>query len=132
MAERTGKCLCGDIRYRLTSDPVATVVCWCLDCQHISANGTVNAIVPNDAIKIAGTPSEYVSSAASGNQIRYRFCGRCGSHLFGTSTAAPALTAVRVGTLDDPSSVSPTVNIWSTSAPAWACLDATLKRIERQ
>lgn len=132
MTERTGRCLCGNIRYRLTSEPVAAVVCWCRDCQHISSNGTVNAIVPDAAIEIIGSPSEYESTAASGNQLRHRFCSNCGSHLFGNSTAAPLLTAVRVGTLDDPSSVKPVVNVWSASAPAWACLDSALKRVERQ
>jgi hypothetical protein len=39
---------------------------------------------------------------------------------------------VRIGTLDDPSSVKPVANIWSASAPVWACLDPALERIERQ
>jgi hypothetical protein len=39
---------------------------------------------------------------------------------------------VRVGNLEDPSCVRPTTNIWSASAPAWACLDAALERVERQ
>ncbi len=132
MTERTGRCLCGNVTYRLTLDPVAAVVCWCRDCQHFSSNGSVNAIVPSEAVEVTGSLSEYESLAASGNQLRHRFCSRCGSHLFGNSTAAPLYTAVRVGTLDDPSSVTPVVNIWSASAPSWACLDAGLKRVERQ
>jgi hypothetical protein len=32
----------------------------------------------------------------------------------------------------DPSSIKPTANIWSASAPAWACLNPGLERIERQ
>ena len=132
MTARTGRCLCGNVTYRLTADPIATVVCWCRDCQHFSSNGSVNAIVPNEAVEVVGNPSEYESLAASGSQLRYRFCSRCGCHLFGNSTAAPLLTAVRVGTLDEPSSVTPAVNIWSASAPAWACLDAGLKRVQRQ
>jgi hypothetical protein len=42
------------------------------------------------------------------------------------------LTVVRLGTLDDPSSIRPVANIWSASAPDWACLDPGLPRIERQ
>ena len=38
----------------------------------------------------------------------------------------------RLGTLDDPSSIRPVANIWSASAPDWACLDPGLPRIERQ
>lgn len=132
MTERTGGCLCGAIRYRLRGDPVVARICWCRDCQHLAGNGTVNAIFPSAAIVVDGTLAEYDGQADSGNRIRRRFCPRCGSHLFADSTGRPQLTVVRVGTLDDPSTIRPTANSWGASAPAWACLDPALARIERQ
>src|SRR5262249_43028540 len=132
MTDRTGRCLCGDVRYSLSAEPVATRVCWCRDCQHVSANGLVNLLIPTAAISISGQTSEYVRTADSGNNIRQRFCPRCGSPLFANSSARPQLTAVRVGTLDDPSSVRPTMNIWCSSAPTWACLDPEIERLEHQ
>ena len=132
MSERTGSCLCGQVRYRLTSEPVLARICWCRDCQRISANGTVNAIFPSSSIEVTGNLSEYTGTADSGNQVRRRFCPQCGCHLFADSTGRPQLTVVRVGTLHDPSSIKPTANIWSASAPPWACLDSTLERIEHQ
>jgi orotidine-5'-phosphate decarboxylase len=131
-AERTGGCLCGKVRYRLAGEPVIARICWCRDCQHISSNGTVNAIFPTSAMELAGSPAEYTRTADSGNQVRRRFCPSCGCHLFADSTGRPGLTVVRVGTMDNPSSVKPSANIWSASAPAWACLDAALERIEHQ
>jgi len=132
MNERSGSCLCGQVSYRLTAEPIIARICWCRNCQHIAANGTVNAIFPSSAIKITGSLSEYTSTADSGNQVRRRFCPKCGCHLFADSTGRPQLTVVRVGTLQDPSSIKPVANIWSASAPAWACLDANLERIETQ
>jgi hypothetical protein len=132
MSEYTGRCLCGQLSYRLTAEPLISRVCWCRDCQRISSNGTVNAIFPTQALDIAGEPAEYTSGADSGNQVRRRFCPRCGSHLFADSTGRPGLTVVRLGTLDNPSAVRPSANIWSASAPTWACLDASLQRVERQ
>jgi len=132
MTERTGSCLCGNVQYRLTAEPVVTRLCWCRDCQHISSNGTVNAIFPTSSIEVSGSPGEYVRAADSGHQVRRRFCSQCGCHLFADSTGRPLLAVVRVGTLQNPSSVKPTANIWSASAPAWACLDPGLVRIERQ
>lgn len=132
MPELTGSCLCGNVRYRITVEPVVSRICWCRDCQHISSNGTVNAIFPTAGIEITGNPAEYTSTADSGNQVRRRFCGQCGCHLFADSTGRAGLTVVRVGTLDDPSLVRPSANIWSASAPAWACLDGGLDRIEQQ
>ncbi len=130
MTDYSGRCLCGDIHYRVTAEPVVSRICWCKDCQRIASNGTVNVLFPTDAIEVTGTPGEYIRTADSGNQVRRRFCQRCGSHLFADSTGRVGLTVVRVGTLDDPSSIVPSVNIWSGSAPRWACLDAALERIE--
>jgi hypothetical protein len=132
MSERTGGCLCGAVRYRLTAEPVASRICWCRNCQYIASNGTVSAIFPSASIEISGTPGEHVSGADSGNQVRRRFCTQCGSHLFADSTGRVGLTVVRLGTLDDPSSVLPTANIWSTSAPQWACMDPALPKVEKQ
>jgi hypothetical protein len=132
MQERTGGCLCRGIRYRVTGEPVISRICWCRDCQHLAGNGTVNAIFRTELIEIHGTPSEYTSNAESGNKVRRRFCGTCGSHLFADNTGRAGLTVVRVGTLDDPSSISPVANIWTSSAPAWACFDPGLQSIEKQ
>lgn len=132
MSERTGSCLCGHVTYRLTAEPVMARICWCRTCQHIAANGTVNAIFPSTSIEISGNLSAYTSSADSGNQVRRRFCPQCGCHLFADSTGRPQLTVVRVGTLQDASSIRPSAIIWSASAPSWACLDQALERIEHQ
>lgn len=132
MTERNGHCLCGAVRFHLSAEPLVTRVCWCRDCQHISANGTMNLLVPTAALDISGQLSEFARTAASGNEIRQRFCPSCGCHLFANSSARPQFTVVRAGTLEDPSSVRPTMNIWSSSAPAWACLDPALERVEQQ
>lgn len=132
MTIRTGHCLCGAVHFRLSAEPVAIRVCWCRDCQHISANGTVNLLVPTAALESSGQTSEFTRTAASGNEVQHRFCPSCGCQLFANSSARPQFTVVRAGTLDDPSSVRPTMNIWSCSAPEWACLDSTLQRVDQQ
>jgi hypothetical protein len=132
MTERNGHCLCGAVRYRIAAEPIATRVCWCRDCQHLAANGTVNITVPTPSLEISGKLSEYISTANSGNQMRRRFCPTCGTHLFSISSARPQFTVVRVGTLEDPSSIRPTANIWTSSAPSWACLDSALENVETQ
>jgi hypothetical protein len=132
MTERNGRCLCQAVSYRLTADPIAVRVCWCRDCQRLAANGSVNALVPAAALEISGEVTDYTMTADSGNRTTRQFCARCGSHLFARSSARPQFAVVRVGTLDEPSSVRPAMNIWSVSAPGWACLDAELERVEKQ
>ena len=132
MTERTGHCLCGAVSFKLVGEPVAARICWCRDCQHISANGTVNMVVPAENLCFTGALSEYTSTADSGNQIVRQFCPGCGTQLFAKSSARPQFRVVRTGNLDDPSSVKPSANIWAASAPAWACLDSALDRVEQQ
>ncbi|QJR16693.1 GFA family protein [Usitatibacter palustris] len=128
---RTGSCLCGKVRYTIKAEPAAARLCWCRDCQRLASNGTVNAIFPSESIEVRGVVAEYVKTADSGNQVTRRFCPACGSQLFADSTGRLGLTVVRVGTLDDPSSIKPSANIWSASAPPWACMDSELERVER-
>ena len=89
-------------------------------------------LVATTALSYYGLLSEHTKVAASGNEITRQFCPQCGIHLFAKSSARPQLRVVRVGNLDDPSSVTPETNIWASSAPTWACLDQTLTRVEQQ
>lgn len=132
MTERTGRCLCGAVSFKIVAEPLATRVCWCRDCQHLAANGSVNLLVPTDALAISGTLAEYTKTADSGNEVTRQFCPSCGTQLFAKSTARPQLRVVRAGNLDEPSSIQPSMNIWAASAPSWACLDPALERVEQQ
>jgi hypothetical protein len=132
MTERTGRCLCGAVNFKLAADPLAVRICWCRDCQHTSANGTVNLMVATERLTVSGELAEYTKAADSGHQITRQFCPVCGTHLFGKSSARPQFRVVRAGNLDDPSSIKPSTNIWAVSAPSWACLDPALERVDKQ
>lgn len=132
MTQRTGHCLCGAVSFTVSAEPIGVRVCWCRDCQHLAANGTVNMIVPASALAVTGALSEHTKTAHSGNAITREFCAACGTHLFARSDARPQFRVVRVGNLDEPSSVRPQVNIWTASAPGWACMDPSLDRVEQQ
>lgn len=132
MSERTGCCLCGAVSFKLVTEPLATRICWCRDCQHLAANGSVNLLVPAEGLHVSGVLSEYTNLADSGDEVTRQFCPTCGAHLFGKSSSRPEFRVVRAGNLDDPSSIQPSMNIWAASAPGWACLDLRLERVERQ
>jgi hypothetical protein len=120
------------VSFKLASEPLASRICWCRDCQHLAANGSVNLLVAADGLTISGALSEHTKTADSGNQVTRQFCPSCGTHLFAFSSARPRFRVLRAGNLDDPSSIQPSMNIWAESAPAWACLDPSLERVAQQ
>ena len=133
MTPATGSCLCKAVRYSLNASPLVTRACWCRVCQYFAAgNATINAGFKKDAVKVEGETKDYVSIADSGSVMHRRFCPDCGVHLFSEAESRPHLIFVRVGTFDDPELVRPTANIWTASAPSWACMDEGLPRFDGQ
>ncbi|HEX2585841.1 MAG TPA: GFA family protein [Steroidobacteraceae bacterium] len=129
----TGGCLCGAVRYSSTAEPIITRMCWCRVCQYFAAgNATVNVCFPSEAISISGELRDYPSTADSGNAMHRRFCPRCGTHMLSESESRPQLIFIRAGTLDDATIAKPAANIWTSSAPAWACMNTSLTAFEGQ
>ena len=132
-ADIVGGCLCGAVRFRSTAPPIGARHCWCRDCQHIAGgNATVNVIFPSDAVTIEGELAGYESLAASGNRMLRRFCPKCGAPLFSQTEVRPHLIIVRAGALDEPDLVQPSVSIWVSQAPRWACIDPDLPQFPQQ
>ena len=133
MAAIAGGCWCGKVRWESSEPPVLTRVCWCRDCQYLSAGGgTVNACFSTSAFKVTGAMTDYTSEAASGNRMHRRFCPSCGTPLFSEAEVRPHLVFVRVGTFDDPNLAPPAMTVWTSSAPRWACFDEELPKVEKQ
>jgi hypothetical protein len=131
--EITGGCLCKSVRYRVTAAPIITRTCWCRLCQYLAAgSGTVNVCFPTSAVTVEGELTDYRSVADSGNVMHRRFCPKCGTQMFSEAEARPHLMFVRAGTLDDSEVAKPSMTIWTSQAPTWACMDPALPRVERQ
>jgi hypothetical protein len=92
----------------------------------------VNVCFPSSTITIEGEMKDYRSVAESGNVMHRRFCPSCGTSLFSEAEARPHLIFVRAGALDDPEIATPSATIWASQAPSWACMNASLPKIDRQ
>jgi hypothetical protein len=129
----TGRCFCGAVRWESSEPPIVTRWCWCRECQYLGAgSGTVNACFRTASFKITGKTSDYLSIADSGNRMHRKFCPTCATPLFSEAEVRPHLIFVRAGTFDDPNLAKPAMTIWTSSAPRWACIDATLPQVEKQ
>lgn len=97
----TGQCLCGDVKYTISSKPVRMGQCHCDDCRRSSGTGHAsNAFFYKDDVQIEGETSSYDSITDTDSIITRHFCPKCGSRLFGENNAATNIIAVTAGTLN--------------------------------
>jgi hypothetical protein len=116
-----GGCVCGGVRYRLEAEPLTLYACHCTDCQRQSGSSFgLSMIVPRPALVIvAGEPRTFTLSLADGRRKSGRFCGDCGTRLWGEPVKIPEVAVLRPGTLDDTTWLHPVGHIWTASAQAW-------------
>jgi len=118
---RTGGCQCGAIRYRLEGDILRLNVCHCLDCQKQSGSAFgMSLIVKEDVFQLtSGTLKKFETVAASGRHKTCAFCPECGVRIYNMTSA---LMAVKPGTLDDTSWLTPDAHYWTKRKQEWTRL----------
>jgi hypothetical protein len=128
----SGKCACAKVRYRCLTAPVAMLNCPCRDCQVSSGAPFASGVVVMTAdLEVDGSPASYSVRASSGQQATRSFCAECGTPLFTRSEANPQFTSIRFPSLDDASTFAPVLDIWTSSAQPWVCLDDKLPHFEQ-
>ena len=128
---REGGCSCGAVRYRLTDEPMFVHCCHCLNCQRQTGSAfVINALIETERVEVtAGTPQAVDVPRDNGGTQRIHRCPDCQIALFSEYTW-PEITFVRAGTLDDPSSVSPDVHIFTRSKLPWVELPPDVPAVE--
>jgi len=129
MAEFAGGCMCGQVRYSATADPVVTGICHCKNCQKLTGTAfSTNVGVPKTALSIQGSLKEYQFKGGSGQVVSLQSCPNCGSPIFSEAVALPGISIIKAGTLDDTSSLKPTMEIFCDSAQTWVSLEGGMQR----
>ena len=132
-----GGCLCGRIRYRATPDKREGYYCHCRMCQLAFGNTRVPFLnLRQDQVEwLAEKPKHYASSKFA---VR-GFCGNCGTPLSFAYDGSKNMD-ISVGSLDDPSSITPVSHFAvETRVENWHCddglpgtrLDEHVKLMER-
>jgi hypothetical protein len=119
-----GGCACGAVRYGLTSPPMFVHCCHCRDCQRQTGSAfVINALIETDRITLrSGSVRPIAMPTDSGSPHHIHRCSSCHTALWSDYGGRPMLRFVRVGTLDDPSVLSPDVHIYVRSKLPWVAL----------
>ena len=132
METHTGKCLCGEVTYEISGDPVLQGNCHCIDCRKNTGAGfaTILFFKEEQVAQLRGKTSSFQYKSDSGNSKTKLFCQRCGSVVLGNNSGRPGIMSVYVGTLDDASFVTPQFNVYTSRALPFVKIDESLNNFE--
>jgi hypothetical protein len=124
--EIEGGCACGEIRYRLASDPLITHCCHCLNCQRQTGSAfVINLLIEADRVELLGGEPQPVGVPRDDGSTQTIFrCPACQVAVY-SQYGHPGVLFVRGGTLDAPSRFEPDVHIFTRSKLDWVTLPAS-------
>lgn len=124
-----GSCLCGQVHYRLASDPLLTAVCHCRHCQKQSASAfSVVCAVPEADYEQTGATRVFEDMGESGLRVKRHFCPDCGSPILSLAEALPGVALIKAGTLDSFADLQPTAEVYCRNAVSWLTAIAGAER----
>lgn len=114
-----GGCLCGELRFTTTDEPIRVMACHCATCKRRTGSafgvGVYFRVV--DVEFNAGSPECYeFESVTSKRWLRNEFCPRCGTTVSWTLEMRPGVRGVAGGCYDDTSWFHIDKHIWTHSA----------------
>lgn len=127
-----GGCSCGAVRYRLTSRPMFTNCCHCLDCQKQTGGAfAINAMIETSRIEmLAGEPVVIEMPSPSGRGHEVHRCPKCDVALWSNYGRRTWMRFVRVATLDEPHAIKPDAHIFTRSRVPWVTLSEDIPAFE--
>jgi hypothetical protein len=130
-APREGGCACGEVRYRLASDPLFTHCCHCLNCQRQTGSAfVINLLIEADRVELlAGVPRPVEVPRDDGSTQRIFRCPTCQVAVY-SQYGRPGVRFVRGGTLDRPADVEPDVHIFTRTKLPWVTIPPSTPAFE--
>ncbi|MFN2099252.1 GFA family protein [Altererythrobacter sp. MF3-039] len=116
----SGQCLCGQISYVCSKEPVWSVNCHCRACQKLSGAPFVSAFtVPAESVEISGGLVSFKRQSDAGHEVTTAHCAKCGTRIHAQSAGAKHLLNLFATTLTDPQSFQPISNVYLSEAASW-------------
>ena len=85
----SGGCLCGKIRFEITSEIQNIIYCHCSQCRKAQGSAfATNGNVNTDGFKIVSGENELTGYESSPGQTKY-FCKHCGSPIMSKNESNP-------------------------------------------
>lgn len=123
----TGSCFCKAIQYQITSAVPLAVNCHCNSCKKADGGAFSSlAVIREKRFEII-SGEESLTDFRLGEDVDKYFCRHCGTAIFKRNKRYQGRCMVAIGSLDNPASVPPTVNIHCESMLDWVKLDENMQ-----
>jgi hypothetical protein len=124
-----GGCLCSAIRFRISGQPIFSVVCHCASCRRANSAPAVAWLTFDRGLveMLSGRPHIYRSSQG----VVRQFCGSCGSQITYETAESPATIDITTASLDNPTLFPPTSEVWLEHRVPWHSVDPTRAHFPR-
>ncbi|QGX98812.1 GFA family protein [Roseovarius faecimaris] len=117
MADITGRCFCGAVRYATPGPVLWAGHCHCDSCRRAtSAPFTSFFGVPRASVRWEG---ELKTNATSNGRVKRLFCGACGTQMTYQYEGWPDETHLYAATLDNPQSFAPKAHFHYAEKLPW-------------
>lgn len=115
--EISGGCMCGEIRYHITCEPIYAIMCHCSDCRRSCGTQAVAWItVPDRHFSFTkGEPTRFASSP----NVERTFCPKCGTSLTYRIDRRKNEIDITTGSLDNPEAYPPTQEYYCRDRLSW-------------
>lgn len=129
----SGGCLCGNIRFTVSHEPMMPGHCQCTKCRKLSGSGHASMFaVPKSAIDINKDKLKFFDFVAdSGNTVKRGFCPECGSPVYNENVGIPDMGFLHASSLDDPEIFKPGMVIYTSEALSWDYVDSSLPGVPK-
>jgi len=128
-----GQCSCGEVQFDMLETPLFVHACHCKNCQRQSGSAhALNAMIETSKVNVLSGKSEgFDVPTDSGRRQTIFRCPSCKVALWSTyGGAGDAFLFGRVGSLDDPATCPPDINIFTKSKQLWVTLYADIPAVE--
>jgi hypothetical protein len=119
----TGSCLCGAVRYEITGALRDVIVCHCNMCRKSHGHISAYSAASRDAVRLI--ESRGLKWYRLSERSRQGFCGECGGTLFWDADGRDTIS-IAAGTLDAPTGLRTTLQIYVDSKGDYYDVDATI------
>lgn len=117
-----GGCRCGEVRIKVSAQPLLTMACHCTGCQRMTGSAfSLSVAIPSEGFEV--TRGEPVIGGLHG-ATRHYFCPHCMSWMFTRPDGMDWFVNLRATMLDDPSWCRPFIETWTSEKLPWVSTSA--------